>query len=110
MAPWTRALDLNSACRRFAATFLQHENPDAAAARHPVTRKVHSHGISSAGPNEEWGIDGHEKILALMGIGVYGGADKFSRLDLGLWVCPNPRDGNLPPALWLRMVKKAGGE
>ncbi|KAJ3523600.1 hypothetical protein NMY22_g11368 [Coprinellus aureogranulatus] len=95
--------------RDFITDFLRKENPEAAAGRHPVTRKVHPHGLSSAGPNEEWGIDGHEKLLALMGIGVYGGTDKYSRLELGLWACPNPRDGDLPPALWLRMCKSAGG-
>ena len=84
-------------------------NAEASAARHPRARKVHRHGLYSAGSNEEHCVDGHEKILASMGIGVYGLIDKWSRLELGLWAVPNPRDQDLPPALWLRVVKKLKG-
>jgi hypothetical protein len=44
-----------------------------------------------------------------MGIGIYGIIDKFSHLELGLWATPNPRDQDLPVAMWLRVVKKLGG-
>lgn len=100
----------NSNYRDFITDFLCTYNPEGAAARNPVTKKVHPHGLSSAGPNEEWGLDGHEKLLLSMRVGVYGGTDKYSRLKLGLWACPNPRDPNLPIAMWLRMVKEVGGE
>ncbi|TEB18294.1 hypothetical protein FA13DRAFT_1649378, partial [Coprinellus micaceus] len=95
--------------RDFITDFLRTYNPEGAAARNPVTKKVHPHGLSSAGPNEEWGLDRHEKLLLSMRVGVYGGTDKYSRLELGLWACPNPRDPNLPIAMWLRMVKEVGG-
>lgn len=96
--------------RDFSQDFLRNENPEATNARHPGKSKGHPHGLSSAGANEEWGFDGHEKLLKSMEIGVYGGTDKFSRLELGLYACPNPRDPKLPIAIWIRTVKKYGGE
>ncbi|KAJ2932929.1 hypothetical protein H1R20_g4143, partial [Candolleomyces eurysporus] len=95
--------------RDWTMDFLRSENVEAVANRHPLTRKQHKHGLYSAGPNEEWCVDGHEKLLTSMGIGVYGITDKFSRLELGLWATPNPRDQDLPVAMWLRVVKKLGG-
>jgi hypothetical protein len=44
-----------------------------------------------------------------MGIDVWGVIDKNGRLEQGLWAVPNARDPNLPPALWLRVVKKRKG-
>lgn len=90
--------------------FAKADNPDLVKARHPVTRKAHKHGIFSAGPNEEWCVDGHEKILPSMGIGIYGIVDKFSRMELGLAAAPNVRDGNLPVVLYLRTVKERKGK
>lgn len=89
--------------------FQKTADEDAAKARHPNTRKVHHHGLWSSGPNEEWCVDGHEKILPSMGIGVWGIIDKYARLELGLWAVPNPRHIDLPPALYLRLVRKKKG-
>ena len=86
------------------------QDPSKVAARHPQTRKVHKHGLWSIGPNEEWCVDGHEKIANVMGISVWGIIDKFSRLELGLSAVPNARLSDLTPALYLREVKKRGGE
>ena len=91
-------------------TFRRLENPEATAARHPRTRKVHHHGLHSSGPNEEWCIDGHEKILNTMGISVYGINDKFSCMELGLWAVPNARLADVPPALYLRLVLAMRGK
>lgn len=91
-------------------TLRKNHNPDAAAARHPTTRKVHHHGIWSIGPNEEWCVDGHEKLVNLMGISVWGIIDKYSRVELGLWAMPNARIPEIPPALYLRTVKGKGGK
>jgi hypothetical protein len=41
---------------------MREQNPAAAAARRPGVKKIHSHGLWSIGPNEEWGVDGHEKL------------------------------------------------
>ncbi len=91
------------------ASLRKEQNPDAVAARHPVTRKVHHHGIWSIGPNEEWCVDGHEKLLPTMGIAVWGIIDKYARVELGLWAMPNARVQELPPALYLRVVRNQGG-
>jgi len=89
--------------------FRRAQNPEATAARHPVTKKVHSRGLHSSGPNEEWCLDGHEKILNSMGIAVYGINDKFSRMELLLWAVPNARLSDVPPMAYLSLVKALGG-
>jgi len=86
------------------------KDPEASASRHPRTRKIHSHGLWSIGPNEEWGVDGHEKILNSMGIAVYGVIDKFSRMELALWAMPNARLSDIPPAVLLRLFKEKCSE
>jgi len=86
------------------------KNPAATRARHPRTRKIHSHGIHSIGSNENWGVDGHEKILNSMGIAVYGVIDQFSRMELALWAMPSARLSQIPPAVVLRLMKEKGGK
>ncbi|KAG2003177.1 citrate synthase I [Coprinopsis cinerea AmutBmut pab1-1] len=95
--------------RDFIMRFRRAQDVTATANRHPQTRKAHSHGLYCSGPNEEWGMDGHEKILLSMGIGVYGIIDKYSRMELILVAVPNARDDELPLAVYLRTVKKYGG-
>jgi hypothetical protein len=95
--------------RNFTMRFLKAKNPDAVAHCHPSTHKQHKHGIYSSGPNEEWCLDGHEKILLSMGIAVYGIVDKFSRMELALYAVPDARDSNVPVAIYLRTVKEQGG-
>ncbi|KAF8998666.1 hypothetical protein BDQ17DRAFT_1247363, partial [Cyathus striatus] len=85
------------------------QNPEASEARHPRTRKVHHHGIWSIGPNEEWCVDGHEKLINCMCIAVWGVIDKYSHMELSLYAMPNSRVQQLPPALFLRLVKDKGG-
>ncbi|EAU82186.2 hypothetical protein CC1G_10588 [Coprinopsis cinerea okayama7 len=95
--------------RDFTAKFMQHEDPMGAVARNPRVKKAHPYGITSAGPNEEWCADGHEKITKSMGISVWGIIDKYSRMELGLFAGINARDSELPVALWLRVVHRLGG-
>ncbi|KAH6903748.1 hypothetical protein BKA70DRAFT_1110640 [Coprinopsis sp. MPI-PUGE-AT-0042] len=85
------------------------DDPVVVAARHPLTRKLHKHGLWSAGPNETWCADGHKKLTLCMGIDIWGIIDKYGRIELGNFAVPNARDSNVPPALWLRVVKKQGG-
>lgn len=90
--------------------FRQADDPEATSSRHPETRKHHHTGLWSIGPNEEWCVDGHEKILNLMGIAIWGIVDKFSRLELALYAVPNARLADVPPALILRLILKLGGK
>ncbi|KAJ3502730.1 hypothetical protein NMY22_g18492 [Coprinellus aureogranulatus] len=92
--------------RDFVMQFAKAENPSAVQNRHPVTRKTHQHGLWSSGPNEEWCMDGHEKLLQSMGIGIYGIVDKFSRMELALVAAPNVRDSRVPVVTYLRTVKE----
>ncbi|KAF8983259.1 hypothetical protein BDQ17DRAFT_1402591 [Cyathus striatus] len=85
------------------------QNPEATEARHPRTRKVHNSGIWSIGPNEEWCVDGHEKLLNCMGIVIWGVIDKFSRMELSLIAMPNARIQQIPPIIFLCLVKEKGG-
>ncbi|GJJ16213.1 hypothetical protein Clacol_010509 [Clathrus columnatus] len=64
----------------------------------------------SAGPNEEWCMDGHEKLREAMGIDIWGVCDKYSRYELGLWAVPNARRSEVPVGelgrwLWAKVVQ-----
>ncbi|KAJ7082929.1 hypothetical protein B0H15DRAFT_803055 [Mycena belliarum] len=82
---------------------------DASNMRKPGAKKVHTRGLWSAGPNEEWCVDGHEKILQCMGVGVWGIIDKWGRGERNLWALPSVRTPDIPPALFLREIRARGG-
>lgn len=96
--------------RQFISHFRQIDDPLASAARNPKTRKKHKKELWTSGPNEQWCVDGHEKILPIMGIAVWGVIDKCSRHELGLWAVPSARYADVALALYLRVVKRCGGE
>ncbi|KAJ6470227.1 hypothetical protein C8R47DRAFT_988782, partial [Mycena vitilis] len=96
--------------RQFIDDFRGAADQDAANGRKPGAKKVHTRGLWSVGPNEEWCIDGHEKILQAMGIAVYGIIDKFSRHELDLWAVPDSRKADVPPALYLLTVRAKKGK
>ena len=79
-------------------------------ARQPGAKKIHSHGLWSIGPNEEWGVGGHEKLMQSMGIAIWGIVDKFTQMEMSLYAMPNARVQELPPALYLRTIKEWGGK
>ncbi|KAJ7182577.1 hypothetical protein C8R43DRAFT_868246 [Mycena crocata] len=82
---------------------------DATDMRKPGAKKVHTRGLWSAGPNEEWCVDGHEKILLCMGISIWGIIDKYARTELRLWAIPDSRTPDVPPALYLILVRAKKG-
>lgn len=93
----------------FIMNFRKEFHSENAARRHPAARHLHNSMIWSLGPNEEWCLDGHEKILRAMGIAIWGVNDKYSRHELGLWAVPNARVAGVPPVLYLQLVRKYGG-
>ncbi|KAJ7061419.1 hypothetical protein C8F01DRAFT_1369564 [Mycena amicta] len=95
--------------RDFITDVLKTANPEANAMRTPGAEKVHKKGLHSSGPNEEWCMDGHEKLLECMGIAVYGINDKFSRRELSLYALRSARKASVPPPLYLMLVKEKGG-
>ncbi|KII90163.1 hypothetical protein PLICRDRAFT_53263 [Plicaturopsis crispa FD-325 SS-3] len=103
------ALDGIHIPRDYIQNFMQARDKEAALARNPTSKQMHRKGLWSAGPNEEWGGDGHEKILEEMGISIWGLVDKASRLELGLWAVPSSRTPEVPVALYLLTVKKRKG-
>ncbi|CAK5270489.1 unnamed protein product [Mycena citricolor] len=95
--------------RRFIDMFRAAHDANAAALRRPGARKVHTRGLFASGLDEEWCIDGHEKILNSMGISVYGIINKFSRRELLLRAVPDSRTADVPPALYLQLVRQLKG-
>lgn len=78
---------------------------------HPTARRAVHRPLTSAGPNEIWCCDGHDKLLSY-GFSVWGIRDKYSRKWLGLWCLPAPsnRYPIVVAYLWLSVVQKLGGE
>jgi hypothetical protein len=54
-------------------------------------------------------VDGHDKIVNTMGIGVWGIVDKYSRMVLGHFAVPNNRLADTALACYLLIVQKWGG-
>ena len=94
----------------FVEHYMQARDNAAAQARRPGSKVIHGKGLWSAGPNEEWGADGHFKLLDEMGITNWGLVDKASRLELGLYAVPGPLNGDITLALYLLTVKRRKGE
>ncbi|KZV94394.1 hypothetical protein EXIGLDRAFT_708816 [Exidia glandulosa HHB12029] len=74
-----------------------------------ITNKRHQHGLWSAGPGEEWGFDQHEKLAPEMGIGVYGGVDKFSREPLAYRAVSRWHQRDVGASVFLLALQKKGG-
>jgi len=70
---------------------------------------VHAKGLWSAGPNEEWGGDGHMKLYDEMGLSIWGLVNKASGLELGLYAVSGSLNADITVALYLLTVKKYRG-
>ncbi|KAJ6630365.1 hypothetical protein B0H10DRAFT_1939129 [Mycena sp. CBHHK59/15] len=95
--------------REFINNFRGAIDRDATDMRKLGANNVHKKGLWSGGPNEEWCVDGHEKILQSMGIAVWGIINKYSRQELRLWAVTDSCTANVPPALYLRLVHEKKG-
>lgn len=84
-------------------------NPSGLASRRPGTRKIVRSPIVSIGPNEQWSIDGHDK-LAKFGIGIYGIRDVYSGRMLALRAMPCNRRKEDVHLVYLETVEEAGGK
>lgn len=78
--------------------------------RNPCARKIVRKPLTSAGPNEVWCCDGHDK-LSSYGFSIWGMRDKFSRKWLGLWALPtnSNRYAVVAAYLWLTVVYEIEG-
>ncbi|KAF8531117.1 hypothetical protein JB92DRAFT_2693102 [Gautieria morchelliformis] len=73
-------LDIFPHCSHFIQEFQFTCDPNEAAMRFMGNKTISHKGLVSPGPNEEWCIDGHEKLKEQMGIEVWGICDKYSPL------------------------------
>lgn len=96
--------------RTWVNAFLKVLEPQVLASRQPGAKHYHRHGLHSIGPNEEWSVDGHDKIVNSMGIGIWGVVDKFSRLVISYFALPNNRRADVALACYFLTVQKAGGK
>lgn len=85
-------------------------NPEGVILRNPTTRRIERRPLTSAGPNEVWCCDGHDK-LSKYGFSMWGMRDKFSRKWLSIWVMPSSanRYAAVAAYLWLSKVLELGG-
>ena len=72
------------------AQVMQDHQPEGFAQRAPGRKIIHRTPLHSLGPDEEWSMDGHDK-LAKAGFGIYGIRDKFSGKYLYYRVLPSNR-------------------
>lgn len=101
-------VDTNVCCRNTIAKIQKALDPVAQVRRNPNSQQLRRVPLTSAGPNEVWCCDGHDK-LCKYGFAIWGVRDKFSRKWLGLWVMPNNRLSISVAYLWLTLVRKLGG-
>ncbi|KAH9838971.1 uncharacterized protein C8Q71DRAFT_746953 [Rhodofomes roseus] len=78
--------------------------------RHPLSRRktLVRTPLTSVGPDEEWLIDGHDK-LAHAGFGIYGIVDKWGGGKLQFNVLPSNRKAKACLVVYLRCAKERGG-
>ncbi|KAJ7777976.1 hypothetical protein DFH07DRAFT_766191 [Mycena maculata] len=77
--------------------------------RHPrAKKKTNRTPLTAVGPDEEWSMDGHDKLNAA-GFGVYGIRDKWAKKRLHYRVVPSNRYTAVVGVVFLECVKKCGG-
>lgn len=84
-------------------------DPEGFNIREPAAKKIKRGVLTALGPHHEWSGDGHDK-LAEIGFPIWGMRDKWGLQWLGLWVVPNNRLKQMIALLYLRLIKKHGGE
>ncbi|EIW72667.1 hypothetical protein TREMEDRAFT_58836 [Tremella mesenterica DSM 1558] len=82
--------------------------PEGLQSRRPGHKKVPRFPIISVGPNEQWSIDGHDK-LSSYGIGIYGIRDVYSGRLLALQAMPSNRRSEDVHCIFVNTVLKAAG-
>lgn len=88
---------------------MQARDANAAYARRPGAKLEHSKGLWSTGPNEEWGGDGHLKLLEEMGISIWGVVDKGTRRELSSYAVPGHLNADITLALYIFTIRRQKG-
>lgn len=87
---------------------MKEEDPEGFIRRKPGAKRIHRSTITSAGSNDEWSCDGHDKMMSI-GFPLWGVRDVCSRNYLGLFCVPNNRLATVIAYLWLSVVYELGG-
>ncbi|KAJ6614416.1 hypothetical protein B0H10DRAFT_1803543, partial [Mycena sp. CBHHK59/15] len=111
--PWTvkEALDLDGhkIGRKQISRVMHDFGDEGFNKRHPhAKKKLLRTPLTSVGPDEEWSMDGHDK-LNKAGFGIYGIREKWSGNWLHYRVVPSNRYAAVVGVLFLECSKKRGG-
>lgn len=81
------------------------------AKRQPGAKTIKRRPIISVGPNEQWSLDGHDKMKNVgPGMGVYGIRDVYSGRFLSLVLLPSNRKSKNIHWVYLEAVYQCKGE
>jgi hypothetical protein len=83
--------------------------PEGFQKRHPRAKKIRRSKAYAVGPDDEWSVDGHDKLLQA-GFAIYGIRDKWGGRRLMYAVLPSNRLASVVGAIFLRCVKQCGGK
>ncbi|KAJ3771813.1 hypothetical protein FB446DRAFT_82805 [Lentinula raphanica] len=86
---------------------MQDYAPEGFQQRAPGTKVIHRTPLVSNGPNDEWSMDGHDK-LAKAGFEIYGIRDKYTGKYLHYVVLPSNRYAAVIGVVLLECIKKYG--
>lgn len=88
---------------------MQDHAPEGFQQRAPGTKVIHRTQLHSNGPDDDWSMDGHDK-LAKVGFEIYGIRDKFSGKFLYYVVLPSNRYAAVIGVVLLKCIKKYGSK
>ncbi|TYJ57541.1 hypothetical protein B9479_001623, partial [Cryptococcus floricola] len=87
---------------------LHETEPEAAAGRKPKSKKIRRFPIRSFGPNQQWSMDGYDKMSAL-GLAIYGIRDVYSGYIIAAEVMPSNRLTRNVQYVFVKAVAARGG-
>jgi len=83
--------------------------PEGFAKRDPGNKQIKQVPLCTVGPNEEWSVDGHDKLMQA-GFRCYGIRDKWSGKYLQYHIVPSNRHAAVIGVLYLQCVRQYGGK
>lgn len=85
-------------------------NPEGFDKRAPGSCRIRRTDKFPVGPDERWASDGHEKLLVICGVGIYGFVDDATGRILRMEVLSEVRDSNQVGLVFLDAVIERGGK
>lgn len=87
---------------------VKHDRPEDVEKRTPTTKTRRREALKSIGPNQQWALDGHDKLVKF-GLPIYGIRDLFSGKVIALRVVWSNRTEKVVTALFLDTIRAVGG-